>query len=90
MSSRCPCYETAAGFDLEVGPGGNSGVHSCKPLRQLGNQAGPHPNEGLLQSASVFGRRYDLLWELWSIPLLAVGSVICGKRQMLALALPFS
>lgn len=55
--SRCPCYETAAGFDPEVGPGGNSGVCSCKPPRQLGNRAGPHPNERLLRSVLVFGRR---------------------------------
>ena len=89
-SSRCPGYETATVVDPEIGPGGNSVVCSCKSPPQLGNQAGPHPNERLLQSTSVFGSRHHLQWELWSIPQLAVGSVIYGKRQMLALALLFS
>lgn len=53
-------------------------------------KSGPHPKERLLLSTLMFGRRNHVQWELWSIPQPVVSSVIYEKRQMLALALPFS
>lgn len=64
--------------------------YSRKSPTQLGNQAGPPPNERLLQSTLVSGSRHYLQRQLWSVPQLAVGSVIYGKKQMFVLALPFS